>query len=37
MLWELQEGFLEAVVSEMNPEGKFVVGQADRAVRTRQE
>lgn len=37
MLWELQEGFLEAVGPEMNPEGKIVVGQAERlrrAVRT---
>lgn len=36
MLWELQKGFLEAGVLEMNPEQKTVVGQAEglRAVQT---
>lgn len=33
MLWELQEGFLEAVVPEVNPEGKIVAGQAERLRR----
>lgn len=33
VLWEFQEGFLEAVVPEMNPEGKIVVGQAGRLRR----
>lgn len=37
MLWELQEGPLEAMVPEMNPEGKAVVGPAEglrRVVQT---
>ena len=34
MLWEHQEGFLEAVGPQMNPEGKTVVGPAEGLRRT---
>lgn len=33
VLWELPEVFLEAVVPELNPKGKIVVGQAGRLRR----
>ena len=33
MLWELPEVFLGAVVPELNPNGKMVVGQAGRLRR----
>lgn len=37
MLWEIQEGFLEEVGPDLNPEWNIVVGQAEklkRAVQT---